>query len=58
MLGLCCGRFLSVEVKLTSALSEDQERWGELMARLGAIHGVVRSVDEALALVRPHLRSV
>ena len=52
----CCvpsGRFLGLEVKTaTGRLSEDQRRWLAVWAKRGALVGVVRSVDEALALVR------
>lgn len=47
------GKFLGLEIKTaTGRLSEDQRLWLAVMAKRGALVGVVRSVDEALALIR------
>jgi len=52
------GRAVCLEVKTrTGKLSEHQERWLQEATDLGALVGVVRSVDEAIALIEGGLNS-
>jgi hypothetical protein len=42
------GRFVSLEVKTPSGVqSPEQIAWGRMVERLGGIHAVVRSIDDA-----------
>lgn len=47
------GRFLGLEIKRPKSgkVSEHQERWLAMIRRYGGVTGVVRSVEDALALV-------
>lgn len=50
------GRFLALEVKLPKGkVTEHQEAWLAEAKRLGAIVSVVRSVDEAIKIVKEAL---
>lgn len=47
------GRFVAIEVKTeTGRLSPEQRNWLEAMRARGALAGVARSPEEALAIVR------
>lgn len=59
VIGFCrvCGCFVGIEVKTTKGVvSDDQRFWGQSCDSSGAIYGVVRSLDEAIALVDAHRR--
>jgi hypothetical protein len=45
------GRFLSIEVKASTDLSEKQRAWLAMVRARGGIAGVARSVEDALAIV-------
>jgi hypothetical protein len=46
------GRFFAIEVKTGNAkLAANQEMFGELIVKLGGIHGVARSVADALRIL-------
>lgn len=52
LIGICRGRFVSLEVKTGRAVpSAEQLRWGALVQRHGGFHAVIRSVAEALAAI-------
>lgn len=51
------GRFVALEVKTAKGkTSEAQEAWLSRAKDLGAIAGVVRSIDEAFSLIERELR--
>lgn len=53
LIGIAHSKFLALEVKTpTGRASADQVLWLAAVARLGGIAVIVRSVDEALAVVR------
>ena len=52
LIGIVDGRFIGLEVKMPRGrVSPEQAMWVNTILRLGGSAGVVRSVDEALALV-------
>jgi hypothetical protein len=55
------GHLIAVELKTQrrgSRLTEQQLSWGAAVARLGATHGVARSVEEARAIVESARRKM
>lgn len=51
LIGIVGGRFCAIEIKTPKGkVSEEQERYLELVRKSGGIAGVVRSVEEALTL--------
>jgi hypothetical protein len=53
LIGCVLGRFVALEVKTaTGRLSPEQEQWHRRMRRVGAVVEVVRSKEEAVAVVR------
>jgi hypothetical protein len=52
LVGIAAGRFVGLELKVEGrAASPDQVRWHEAATKRGAVVGVVRSVDEARAVI-------
>ena len=52
LIGICRGRFVSLEVKTGKAVpSAEQKRWGVMVQGYGGFHAVVHSVAEALAAI-------
>lgn len=45
------GRFISIETKLKTQLSEAQQLWLQMVLDLGGIGGVARSIEDAVKLV-------
>jgi hypothetical protein len=52
LVGIYKGRFVALEVKVpTGRQTPEQVRWGQLVERKGGIYRVLRSVDDAHALL-------
>jgi hypothetical protein len=46
------GRFIGLEIKTpTGRVSPDQERFGAMLVKFGALYAVVRSVEDALRVL-------
>lgn len=53
LVGVVGGRFVALEVKTPAGrVTEEQTQWLALVERCGGVGRVVRSVDEALGVVR------
>jgi len=53
LIGLVAGKFVALECKtMKGRLSDDQRLWMAAVRRLGGVAEVVRSVEEALAVVQ------
>lgn len=47
------GRWIALEVKTaTGRVTPEQTRWGELLTSMGGVYAVVRSVEDAVAVVQ------
>ena len=53
LIGICRGRFLAVEIKTSKGrATQEQQRFINAVLTAGGIAGIVRSPEEALALIR------
>jgi hypothetical protein len=53
LIGIVDGRFLALEVKVPGETpTDDQQRFIDAINRLGGVGAVVRSVDDALEVIR------